>query len=381
MNIFQRIYRYITGLFHKKIIVPKAGSIAKIGDPRTLQLQQLLNPQNLPPLPSEFIIESDTSFYPMFRNNINNNCVIAARGHATIRYELFEQGVKIPIQDYEIMNEYYKQTGGADNGLYIVPSLNAWRNGWIAGGKQYNIYAYAQVNHRDHTQVCYAIMKLKGLYVATNLTQSNVDQWYAGNPWTYWARDPVTFNHCIYVIGFDSIGPICATWNKIQHMTWEYWDNMLTECYAVIDNINSWMENSPLNVEELQKQLDAIKAIPSDSVTSVKVTVFDKYMNPVENCQIGVYIGDTPQTYAYTLIRNPTAPIWAKIDYGFGLFNGLRLGQEYTFTAQFQMANKQALYPVSVIKTLSASDPTTTNFTITLPFNYLASKEQGTLIL
>lgn len=222
---------------------------------------------------------------------------------------------------------------------------------------------------------------LKGLYVALNMSMSCYAQVQAGNPWTYAPRDSIWGNHCVYIIGFDSVGPICVTWGKVHHMTWEFWDNMLTECYAIIDNKDNWLENSPLNIEELQKQLETIKAIPSNTLTSVKVTVLDKFMNPVENCQIGVYIGNAAQTYAYTIIRNPNAPIFANVEYGFALFNGLKIGQEYEFIAQFQMANKQALYPVSVIKTLSITDPSTTTFTITLPFDYLASKKAGRLIL
>lgn len=370
----------------KKKPTPKFGSLAKIGDPRTIMLQQVMNTTNLPPLPSTYIldaVESKRVPTPMFQNDIHNCCVIAARGHVTFVFEDFEQGITIPIQEYEVMNEYYKQTGGADNGLYMLNSIKLWQSqGWIAGGKNYKIYAFAQVNHKDHNQVCHAIMMLKGLYVALNMSMSCYAQVQAGNPWTYAPRDSIWGNHCVYIIGFDSVGPICITWGRVHYMTWEFWDNMCTECYAIIDDKNSWMmEESPLNIEELQKQLDAIKAIPANTLTSVKVTVVDKNMSPVENCQVGVFIGNAAQTFAYTTIRNPKAPIWANIEYGFGLFNGLRLGQEYTFTAQFQSTDGKALFPKSVSKILSNIDSTTTNITIILPFDYIATKEKGTLVL
>lgn len=367
--------------------IPKFGSLAKVGDPRTIQLQQLLNTTNLPPLPSTYIldaVESKRVPTPMFQNDIHNCCVIAARGHVTFVFEDFEQGITIPIQEYEVMNEYYKQTGGADNGLYMLNSIKLWQSqGWIAGGKNYKIYAFAQVNHKDHNQVCHAIMKLKGLYVGLNMSMSCFAQVQAGNPWTYAPRDSIWGNHCVYIIGFDSVGPICITWGRVHHMTWEFWDNMCTECYAIIDDKNSWMiEESPLNIEELEKQLDAIKTIPSDTLTSVKVTVVDKFMVPVGDCQVGVYKNEViPQTYAFTTIRNPNAPSYFVVDYGFALFNGLKLGEEYQFTAQYQATDKKALYPKTVTKVLSKTDGTTTNFTIQLPFDYIKSKEQGTLIL
>jgi hypothetical protein len=68
---------------------------------------------------------------PMFGNDRFGDCVIAGRAHQTLRFELIEQKELISISENDVVNEYFKETGGPDEGLVVLSSLKSWRSqGW-----------------------------------------------------------------------------------------------------------------------------------------------------------------------------------------------------------------------------------------------------------
>lgn len=88
-------------------------------DKRTIQLKSIF--KVLPPIPDEFNIDSQYPFpidNPMFGNDTYGDCVIAARAHMTRRFEAFEQNKLIQMTDKDILNEYWKESGGS--GMIMV---------------------------------------------------------------------------------------------------------------------------------------------------------------------------------------------------------------------------------------------------------------------
>src|SRR5215813_5982087 len=91
---------------------------------------------------------------PMFGNDVHGDCVIAGRAHQTLRFEDIEQGSVLMITDKDVLKEYFKETGGADNGLVVFDSLNEWRHkGWKVGKHTYKIKAFAEVDFRNKDEV------------------------------------------------------------------------------------------------------------------------------------------------------------------------------------------------------------------------------------
>jgi hypothetical protein len=352
------------------------GVTARKGDPRTIKLRSVLNTVALPPLPTKFLLY-DALPVPltdknMYSNDVYGCCVISERGHHTLVFEDIEQGIVINIPDQDIITEYFKETGGWDNGLYILDSLNAWRKGWTAAGKTYNIFAFAEVNPKDHVEVCAAIYLLKGLNVAVNLSLWCTAQFNYGNPWTYSPGDSIVGGHCVYIVGFDTVkGLLCVTWGGLQWMTWEFWDNMCTEAYVIIDDKDSWVDpaTNPLNIEEMQRLLNMIQNIPPESITGVSVHVVDKNNVPVEHCQVNVFKPPIiSQTYA-TTSKN-----------GIALFQGLSVGTQYIFGIEYQAPDYKVTMPIEVTKTLNPTDASTIDFTVMIPFDYIASVNAHTVI-
>lgn len=242
-------------------------------DRRTIQFSNIKK-KVLPPIPEAFDVDSQYPFpidNPMFLNDLKPVCVVAARGHATRRFEAFEQKKLISISDNDISNEYSNENGGTD-GLVMLDSLKEWRNsGWriggrkikclpVIGGQKYDIYAFAQVSPSDNTEVKASIAFLNGIYIGLMLPMTAQSQWNSNQPWSFVPN--TTQNqagswggHAVYGVKYDKDFIYCITWARVQAMTWEFFQTYCDELYAVVDNRDNFLANSTLDVQALDTVL------------------------------------------------------------------------------------------------------------------------------
>ena len=241
----------------------KLGKLPAVKDPlgRTIKLKSILRKKLLPELPSEYDLDDCLGVEDdqMFANDLYGNCVIAARAHQTLRFEMFEQGELIPITDQEVIDQYLKESGGLDIGLVLLYSLKSWRKyGWIVGGKTYTIYAFASVDWKNHEEVKHCIHLLGGVNFGMKVYQKDIDQFEAGDDWHLTGKDGALMGgHGVYVfcffdiVGYDNNGLICMTWSRKQHLDWDFWDARVDEAYGIVDDKNKWMgDDSPVDVEK-----------------------------------------------------------------------------------------------------------------------------------
>ncbi len=288
----------------------KLGALPPKLDRRTIKLAAIIRPKLLPPLPDAFDLDTARGItnHPMFLNDKLGCCVISSTANMTRNFEIYEQGKQICPSDDDVRNQYYKETGGQDVGLVELYHLRTWRkDGFVVGDKVYKIHAFAAVNWKNHTEVKYCIYLLNGIFLglALPITAQSQDVWdIPANPdfngkdkpgsWGYHAvigqayptDNPVVppKTGCIVkkaisniysnaykpilgalkrkevsqVVGVSAIGPIILTWGKRLQVTWAWWDVYLNEAYAVIDEKDLWMPNSPIDTDELEKQLAEI---------------------------------------------------------------------------------------------------------------------------
>ena len=219
----------------------KLGKAAAKKDERNLKFATLLRAA-APVLPSayDFDIAHPGIPTPMFGNDVHGDCVIAGRGHQTLRFEDIEQGSVLMITDKEVLKEYFKETGGADSGLVVLDSLSEWRHkGWKVGKHTYKIQAYAEVNFRDDQEVRQAIFADIGLGLGVQLPNSAQVQIQTGQPWDVTTGPDAApgswGGHYVYVPGYNPTGPVCVTWGRKQQMTWAWLDKYCDEAYGIFD--------------------------------------------------------------------------------------------------------------------------------------------------
>ncbi len=212
-------------------------------DTRTIPLRALMAaPVKVPPEYSYDVAHPGVPM-PMFLNNELGDCVMAARAHQTLRFEFSEQGKLLVIKDSEVSKEYFKETGGGDDGLVMLDSLTAWRKGWRAAGKTYKIKGFASINTRSPSDVQQTVFANIGCQIGVNLPLTAQDEIDAGKPWSQttgrgsgagsWG------GHCVFVVGYTKVGPVCITWGQKQQMTWAWFYKYCDEAYAVIDAMDS----------------------------------------------------------------------------------------------------------------------------------------------
>lgn len=241
----------------------KLGKLPVVYDYRTIKLKSILKPKYLPELPPQYDLDEVFNINDNFvyNNSKYGDCVIAARAHQTLRFEAFEQGKQIFISDDEVVNEYFDQTGGADRGLVLLFSLRDWKNdGWPVSDKIYTIYAFASLDKDNYDEVKHCIHLLGGVNFGMLIYSKDMEQFKNNEIWHLTSNDgSLKGGHGVYLCAYDDDGPTCMTWGKRQKMTWDFWSARVDEAYGIVDNVNYWMEeDSPVDVEELNRQLDEI---------------------------------------------------------------------------------------------------------------------------
>jgi len=239
---------------HKVFKLGKAK--AKV-DKRNLKFAAILKAPVALPDEYDFDVKHTGIPTPMFANDTYGCCVISGRAHQTLRFEDIEQGAILMITDTEVVNEYFRETGGEDSGLVVLDSLRLWRKkGWRAAKKHYNIRAFAQVNLNDHQQVKRAVFMDLGVGIGLSLPKTAQAQIDAGKPWdavTGPGSAPNSWGgHYVYVPGYTKLGPVCVTWGRKQQMTWAFFDKYCDEAYLIIDAVNTVKKKRSLDAAKIK---------------------------------------------------------------------------------------------------------------------------------
>jgi hypothetical protein len=240
----------------------KLGKLPAKADKRNIKLKSIIKKALLPELPEVYSVDralNGVNDENMYANDRYGCCVISARAHQTLRFEKYEQDKLITITDLEVIQQYFEESGGFDTGLYLLESLKSWRkSGWIINGSFYNIYAFAEVDFKDHDEVKHCIHLLGGVNYGFLVPQSALDQFEAGEDWKIVQDDGgIKGGHGVYAYayGYDNEGLYCMTWGRRQKLSWDFWDKYTDEAYGIVDNRNDWLPDSPLDVEKLDGYL------------------------------------------------------------------------------------------------------------------------------
>lgn len=242
-------------------LVFKTGKLAPKHDERTLMFSSVLRaPVKLPATYSIDLAHPGARPH-MFLNDTYGDCVMAARAEQQLRFDLLRNGKVPTITDAEVKKEYFKETGGGDDGLVILDSLKAWRKGWTAGGKKRTIDAYASVNFKNVDELKQAIYLHGGIPTGVELPDDAMDEFTSGKAWTNTKLRPdPEEGHCVYLTGWTATNFTAITWAQYQNVSPAWLKKYCDEAWAVMDNMSQPKARKAIDQVAVLRHLERVAA-------------------------------------------------------------------------------------------------------------------------
>jgi hypothetical protein len=216
-------------------------------------------------LPEEYSFDALHPEIPlkMYANNIHGDCVLVGRANLTTRFKINESKTLLNITDKEVLDEYFRESGGRDEGLILLDSIKSWRtDGWTAGGKHWKILGFAQASPRVPDQIKQVIYAQVGCKIGLRLPLSAQYEINAGKPWAQTSgagsQKGSWGGHCVVLCGYTKFGPIALTWGMRQLMSWKFLATYCDEAYAIIDAVNSAQSRKVLSAKALNSFLETL---------------------------------------------------------------------------------------------------------------------------
>lgn len=216
----------------------KLGRKAVVVDTRTLRLSRYFMATLPPPPPSIDWTKGITS-WGEFLNDQLGDCTCAGVAHACQIWTA-NASQEATITDAQVQQIYENWCGynpsdpSTDAGGVELDVLKDFKAQGFAG---HNLTAFAVVLPANQAHVELAIWLFTGLYIGMDIPQYIMPD--DGNVPTLWDVNPTADNtiiggHCVYVTGYDSVGPKFISWGSNYQMTWAYWAKFVDEAYSLI---------------------------------------------------------------------------------------------------------------------------------------------------
>lgn len=143
---------------------------------------------------------------------------------------------KQAIDLYIAIAGYDPTTGANDNGADMRNVLNYCYTTGVtdADGNVHKIGGFCALQAGDWTQMLEALEVFDVVSIGIEFPQSAMDQFNAGQPWTYVASSPIEGGHDIMIATRpgDNLVDV-VTWAKLQGMTQEFYAKMCDEAFGV----------------------------------------------------------------------------------------------------------------------------------------------------
>jgi hypothetical protein len=131
-----------------------------------------------------------------------------------------------------------------------------------AGGAQrQRLTAFVEVDQRNQADIKLTIANCGVCYIGFDVPDFAMNT--VGQLWDVQPGTPkIIGGHAVILAAYDSVGPTCITWGKLQKMTWGFFEAFTDEAYALADA--DWIKTtgtSPagLSIADLETQMQALK--------------------------------------------------------------------------------------------------------------------------
>lgn len=208
-----------------------------------LHLEDYLDTTTLPNL-SGITVDwaSKVPSWPMFLNDQIGDCTCAAAGHI-IEAQTAYASTEFSISDDDVLTAYSAITGyvpgdpSTDTGAAVQDVLQYWHDAGIGG---HSIGAFAAITNFTNVWLLRQALDIFGtVYLGINCPESALEQFRAGEVWSYVPSSPIAGGHAIclqrqYPVGHTYGVMDVITWGQIHPMTFNFVRNYVEEAWVVI---------------------------------------------------------------------------------------------------------------------------------------------------
>jgi hypothetical protein len=218
-------------------IAERLGKLPVRTDVRTLSLARYVDSHRLPSPPPVLDEASGVGAWPLYRNDRIGNCTVAAAAHMIEAWTAACRGEPVVLSERSVLAAFeHVKTLDPDSGEEGAVELDVLRHWRKSGIGRHRIGAYARVPVHELALVRTAAWLFGGLYIGVQLplTAQAQETWDWTRSLAGPARPGSWGGHAVNVVGYDGRGLAVVTWDRVQRMTWSFWDRYVDECYCIL---------------------------------------------------------------------------------------------------------------------------------------------------
>lgn len=220
----------------------KLGKLPAFHNPRLPKLAHYLKAGRLPEIPPLYAWEgiSKIKEFGMMANDTHGDCVVAGAAHY-IQLATALKGTAWRPTNEQIVELYFKLTGGSDSGLVEDTFLSYWQANGLWG---HNLLGRVSINPQNLEEVHAAIYLFGAVMSGIELpaaAQHEPSVWRGPND-AVGANTPGSWGgHCTLWPGYGRAGFAQITWGKILWMDNAFAHQYTSELYALV--LEDWVKN------------------------------------------------------------------------------------------------------------------------------------------
>jgi hypothetical protein len=222
-------------------------------------------------IPVPFGPKATIQDWGMLGNDQYGCCVIAGQAHGIILWTA-EGGKPVNFTTQGVLSDYSAITGfnpndpSTDQGTYLRDALDYGRKvGYVdAAGNRHKIEAFLLLDLLDFNDILEATYLFSSTTLGLSITQTAMNQFNAGEPWTKITDEEILGGHEVELIAYDGAWLYCVTWGKVQKMSVEWFKAYADEAYAKLskDFLVNGVSPDGFNLAQLQADLAALTPTP-----------------------------------------------------------------------------------------------------------------------
>ena len=214
----------------------KLGRVRSAPDSRVPSLGEVWTPPNVVPDAVDWYSRLPEDWGLMGNDQIGD-CTAAAIGHAIEQWTAYTDPAPVVMSTPQVVAAYSAFSGyvpsdpATDQGSTCLTALQYWRTAGVQtpdGGPD-TLTAFARLRTVDEVRRAIATFGNAYAGVALPLSAQTEEVWSATSD------APGSWGgHCVPLVGYNAIGPVCVTWGALKQMTWAWWTTYSEEAYALL---------------------------------------------------------------------------------------------------------------------------------------------------